>query len=99
MALNDDALIEAVTEIILRPDLGFDDAVRELAGRWPMLRISDLIGVCLKSCELLTRSLAKSEQQPALDRGREFALYLSNAAFDVYSGGRDPALVKDILRD
>ena len=68
----------------------------KLAKEWPEVRVSDVIGVVLKACEVIARTFKDGENRQDIRKGREFALWLSYTAYELTQRGVDPALMQDL---
>ena len=60
------------------------------------MRVSDVIGVVLKACEVIARTFKDGENRQDIRKGREFALWLSYTAYELTQRGVDPVLMQDL---
>ena len=68
----------------------------KLAKEWPEVRVSDVIGVVLKACEVIARTFKDGENRQDIRKGREFALWLSYTVYELTQRGVDPVLMQDL---
>jgi hypothetical protein len=60
------------------------------------VRVSDVIGIVLKACEVIARTFKDGENRQDIRKGRGFALWLSYTAYELTQRGVDPALMQDL---
>lgn len=96
MSMDDEELLEAVMEALMRPTSNFIEDARQLAETWPDVRVSDLIGVVLKACEVIAKTFKDGENRHDIRKGREFALWLSYSAYELTKRGIDPVRLADL---
>jgi hypothetical protein len=68
----------------------------KLAKELSEVRVSDVIGVVLKACEVIARTFKDGENRQDIRKGREFALWLSYTAYELTQRGVDPVLMQDL---
>lgn len=98
MSMENEELLEAVMEALMRATPEFTEDAKKLAETWPEVRVSDLIGVVLKACEVIGKTFKDGENRHDIRKGREFALWLSYSAYELTKRGIDPVRLADLVR-
>lgn len=98
MSMEDEELLEAVLALLISETSDFSDCAKKLAKEWPEVRVSDVIGVVLKACEVIARTFKDGENRQDIRKGREFALWLSYTVYELPSAGSIPCSCKTCTR-
>ncbi|MBF9025580.1 hypothetical protein HKCCD6035_08490 [Rhodobacterales bacterium HKCCD6035] len=94
--MEDEKLLEAVLAFLMSETSDFSDCAKKLAKEWPEVRVSDVIGIVLKACEVIARTFKDGENRQDICKGHEFALWLSYTAYELTQRGVDPVLMQDL---
>ncbi|MBF9037631.1 hypothetical protein LSUCC0246_03795 [Rhodobacterales bacterium LSUCC0246] len=76
----------------------FSDCAKKLTKEWPQVRASYVIGMVLKTCEVIARAFIDREKRQDIRKGREFAQWLSYTANELIQCGVDPLPMQDLRK-